>query len=64
MTADTATYPALLDLVDRVRTGEFGPDPASQRISVAFTTRQAVRHAGRGTGYRNEVLSLRLAEAV
>ncbi|MFD7406684.1 Rossmann-like domain-containing protein [Streptomyces sp. NPDC059866] len=64
MTADTATYPALLDLVDRVRAGEFGPDPASQQISVAFTTRQAVRHAGRGTGYRNEVLSLRLAEAV
>ncbi|MBZ9641900.1 Rossmann-like domain-containing protein [Streptomyces sp. PSKA30] len=64
MTADTATYPALLDLVDRVRAGEFGPDPASQRVSVAFTTRQAVRHAGRGTGYRNEVLSLRLAEAV
>jgi hypothetical protein len=52
------------DLVARVRTGELGPDPATQRIAVAFTTRQAVRHDGRGTGYRNEVLSLRLAEAV
>ncbi|WP_030410777.1 Rossmann-like domain-containing protein [Streptomyces sp. NRRL S-1448] len=52
------------DLVDRVRAGGLGPDPATQRISVAFTTRQAVRHDGRGTGYRNEVLSLRLAEAV
>ncbi|MGW7578925.1 Rossmann-like domain-containing protein [Streptomyces sp. NPDC054765] len=52
------------DLVDRVRTGGLGPDPATQRIAVAFTTRQAVRHDGRGTGYRNEVLSLRLAEAV
>ncbi|MET9521925.1 Rossmann-like domain-containing protein [Streptomyces coeruleorubidus] len=52
------------DLVDRVRAGALGPDPATQRISVAFTTRQAVRHDGRGTGYRNEVLSLRLAEAV
>ncbi|MFH9584564.1 Rossmann-like domain-containing protein [Streptomyces luteogriseus] len=52
------------DLVRRVRTGAFGPDPAGLRIAVAFTTRQAVRHEGRGTGYRNEVLSLRLAEAV
>ena len=38
----------------------FGPDPRTQRIAVAFTTRQAVRHEGRGGGYRNEVLSLRL----
>ncbi|MEU6912276.1 Rossmann-like domain-containing protein [Streptomyces olindensis] len=52
------------DLVARVRDGALGPDPATLRVSVAFTTRQAVRHAGRGTGYRNEVLSLRLAEAV
>ncbi|WMX44107.1 DUF364 domain-containing protein [Streptomyces roseicoloratus] len=52
------------DLVDRVLAGDFGPDPRTRRISVAFTTRQAVRHEGRGSGYRNEVLSLRLAEAV
>ena len=52
------------DLVQLVRRGSFGPDPADLRIAVAFTTRQAVRHEGRGTGYRNEVLSLRLAEAV
>ncbi|WP_128979651.1 Rossmann-like domain-containing protein [Streptomyces roseicoloratus] len=52
------------DLVDRVLAGGFGPDPRTRRISVAFTTRQAVRHEGRGSGYRNEVLSLRLAEAV
>ncbi|MFD8228402.1 Rossmann-like domain-containing protein [Streptomyces massasporeus] len=52
------------DLVRLVRTGAFGPDPAALRIAVAFTTRQAVRHEGRGTGYRNEVLSLRLAGAV
>ncbi|MFC8368114.1 MULTISPECIES: Rossmann-like domain-containing protein [unclassified Streptomyces] len=55
------TYDELLALA---RAGELGPDPAGLRISVAFTTRQAVRHEGRGTGYRNEVLSLRLAEAV
>ncbi|MFD0020267.1 hypothetical protein [Streptomyces sp. NPDC058382] len=52
------------ELVDRVLRGDFGPDPRTRRISVAFATRQAVRHDGRGAGYRNEVLSLRLAEAV
>ncbi|PWI13275.1 hypothetical protein DI272_03355 [Streptomyces sp. Act143] len=57
----TLTFDALLA---RVRAGELGPDPAAQRIAVAFTTRQAVRHDGRGTGYRNEVLSLRLGSAV
>jgi hypothetical protein len=61
----TATHGVSYDaLLDRVRAGDLGPDPATQRIAVAFTTRQAVRHDGRGTGYRNEVLSLRLAEAV
>ncbi|MFF0359372.1 Rossmann-like domain-containing protein [Streptomyces fungicidicus] len=59
--ARAATYDELLG---RARAGGLGPDPAALRISVAFTTRQAVRHEGRGTGYRNEVLSLRLAEAV
>ncbi|TLS43920.1 hypothetical protein FE633_23115 [Streptomyces montanus] len=58
------TYESYDELVARVRAGEVGPDPATQRIAVAFTTRQAVRHDGRGTGYRNEVLSLRLAGAV
>lgn len=52
------------DLVAGVLQGAFGPDPRTERISVAFTTRQAVRHAGRSGGYRNEVLSLRLGEAV
>ncbi|MEF9907034.1 Rossmann-like domain-containing protein [Streptomyces sp. P9-A2] len=59
--ARVAAYDALLA---RARAGELGPDPAARRISMAFTTRQAVRHDGRGGGYRNEVLSLRLAEAV
>ncbi|MFD9322979.1 Rossmann-like domain-containing protein [Streptomyces sp. NPDC060053] len=58
------TFSSLDELVAGVLASRLGPDPASQRIAVAFTTRQAVRHAGRGTGYRNEVLSLRLAEAV
>ncbi|WP_052866118.1 Rossmann-like domain-containing protein [Streptomyces niger] len=52
------------DLVARVLAGAYGPDPADLRISVAFSTRQAVRHAGRSGGYRNEVLSLRLGAAV
>ncbi|MFE2327876.1 Rossmann-like domain-containing protein [Streptomyces sp. NPDC059385] len=47
-----------------VRAGEYGPDPAHERISLAFTTAQAVRHEGRAAGYRNEVLSLRLDAAV
>jgi hypothetical protein len=67
MTAITdtdATAASYDELVDRVLGGGFGPDPRTQRIAVAFTTRQAVRHDGRSGGYRNEVLSLRLAEAV
>ncbi|NUR41373.1 MAG: hypothetical protein HOV73_14945 [Streptomyces sp.] len=63
MTTVTGTL-SLDALLTRVRAGELGPDPAAQRVTVAFTTRQAVRHDGRGTGYRNEVLSLRLGEAV
>ncbi|MFF7690666.1 Rossmann-like domain-containing protein [Streptomyces syringium] len=55
---------SLPDLEQRVRAGEFGPPPQDARISVAFTTSQAVRHDGRSGGYRNEVLSLRLGEAV
>ncbi|MDX3523215.1 Rossmann-like domain-containing protein [Streptomyces scabiei] len=52
------------NLLERALAGELGPDPRTLRIAVAFVTRQAVRHDGRGTGYRNEVLSLRLAGAV
>ncbi|MEV8310279.1 DUF364 domain-containing protein [Streptomyces flavidovirens] len=52
------------ELVALVLGGAIGPDPRTERIAVAFTTRQAVRHEGRSGGYRNEVLSLRLAEAV
>ncbi|MFG2879445.1 Rossmann-like domain-containing protein [Streptomyces sp. NPDC048337] len=51
-------------LLDAVRAGAYGPDPAHERISLAFTTAQAVRHHGRSSGYRNEVLSLRLDAAV
>ncbi|GAA0493916.1 DUF364 domain-containing protein [Streptomyces sp. NPDC046215] len=63
MTA-TATATSLPDLEQRVKVGEFGPHPDTLRVTVAFTTSQAVRHDGRGGGYRNEVLSLRIGEAV
>ncbi|MGW7347753.1 Rossmann-like domain-containing protein [Streptomyces sp. NPDC054854] len=52
------------ELVARVRDGAYGPDPRGERVALAFTTAQAVRHEGRAGGYRNEVLSLRLAAAV
>ncbi|MFJ3950665.1 Rossmann-like domain-containing protein [Streptomyces libani] len=61
LTAPAASYD---DLVARVLGGDFGPDPRTQKVAVAFSTRQAVRHEGRSGGYRNEVLSLRLAAAV
>ncbi|GGX56996.1 Rossmann-like domain-containing protein [Streptomyces fructofermentans] len=70
----TATAPAAREeaperdcpdaLVARVLAGELGPDPRTLRITMAFTTRQAVRHDGRRGGYRNEVLGLRLGSAV
>ncbi|MFF7363653.1 Rossmann-like domain-containing protein [Streptomyces sp. NPDC008125] len=59
--ADASSYP---ELVEQVTGGAFGPFPETLRISSAFITHQAVRHDGRHTGYRNEVLSLRLAGAV
>ncbi|MFF1904886.1 Rossmann-like domain-containing protein [Kitasatospora sp. NPDC058218] len=62
----TTTLPgtALDRIAGPARAGAYGPDPAGQRIALAFTTAQAVRHAGRARGYRNEVLSLRLGAAV
>ncbi|PGH52130.1 DUF364 domain-containing protein [Streptomyces sp. Ru87] len=62
--AATATASSYHQLVERVLGGHAGPDPRGLRVTVAFTTRQAVRHDGRGGGYRNEVLSLRLGGAV
>ncbi|MEU6232900.1 DUF364 domain-containing protein [Kitasatospora sp. NPDC047058] len=63
--AATAPPATALELIaGRARAGAYGPDPAGRRIALAFTTAQAVRHAGRARGYRNEVLSLRLGAAV
>lgn len=55
---------SLDELLARVAAGRYGPDPAGERVSTAFRTIQAVRHAERSGGYRNEVLSLRLGAAV
>ncbi|MFG2591124.1 Rossmann-like domain-containing protein [Streptomyces sp. NPDC048438] len=63
-TPSPAQAPCLGTLLQRALHGELGPDPLARRISVAFTTSQAVRHDGRRGGYRNEVLSLRLGRAV
>lgn len=60
----TASVRTVDQLIERVRTGGYGPDPAQEHIALAFTTAQAVRHQGRRSGYRNEVLSLRLDGAV
>lgn len=54
----------LAELVDLVRGGGLGPDPALCSVSVGFTTRQGAQHATRGRSYRNTVVSLRVEEAV
>lgn len=48
------------DLIAAARRHERAALPAA----VAFTTRQGAQHAGRVSGYRNEVVSVRVADAV
>ncbi|MEU9201624.1 DUF364 domain-containing protein [Streptomyces sp. NPDC048332] len=64
MTTPVLAASSYEELVAGVLAGRFGPDPRTRHIAMAFTTRQSVRHPGRGSGYRNEVLSLRLGAAV
>ncbi|MFE2056525.1 hypothetical protein [Streptomyces sp. NPDC059446] len=64
MTTAPRTRASFDGLLGQALHGELGPDPRACRISVAFTTVQAARHDGRRSGYRNEVLSLRLGHAV
>ncbi|GAA3763295.1 Rossmann-like domain-containing protein [Salinactinospora qingdaonensis] len=59
-----STVHDLAPLTAAARAGHLGPDPASLPVSVGFLTQQGARHAHRGRGYRNHVLSLRVAEAV
>jgi hypothetical protein len=55
---------SVADLLALARAGSLGPDPASQSVSVGFTTSQGARHASRGRSYRNTVVSLRIERAV
>ncbi|WP_307870834.1 Rossmann-like domain-containing protein [Micromonospora sp. C51] len=65
MPVDTGEpFMSVTDLIDAVSAARFGPDPATEQVSVAFTTRQGARHAGRGRRYRNHVLSLRVGATV
>lgn len=57
-------YRSIEELVAAALDGRLGPDPSQQRVSVGFVTRQGARHATRGRGYRNQVLSLRVEGAV
>ncbi|WP_243788331.1 Rossmann-like domain-containing protein [Saccharopolyspora gloriosae] len=55
-------------LIESALSGAFrgaeGPEPDQATAAVAFLTVQAARHTGRGTGYVNTVLSVRVGSAV
>ncbi len=57
-------FESVADLIAAVAAARLGPDPATEQVSVAFTTRQSARHSGRGRSYRNHVVSLRVGPAV
>ncbi|WP_458682626.1 Rossmann-like domain-containing protein [Prescottella equi] len=50
-------------LLDRYRTDPALTSPGGSTVSMAFTTTQGVQHCGRRTGYRNQVISLRVGAA-
>ncbi|MEU4710970.1 hypothetical protein AB0G00_31540 [Nocardia salmonicida] len=55
---------SVAELTTWARRGRLGPEPTTLRASTAFRTTYGTRHAGRTSGYRNEVLSLRIGAAV
>jgi hypothetical protein len=61
----TAAVPpgSVAELLERYRTDPALMPPTDTAVSVAFTTNQGVRHTGRGGGYRNQVISLRVGAA-
>jgi hypothetical protein len=59
----TGRLDSVAQLEQAALAGALGEDPAALRVSVGFVTKQGVRHATRGTGYRNQVLSLRVGAA-
>ncbi|WP_370185466.1 Rossmann-like domain-containing protein [Rhodococcus wratislaviensis] len=62
MTASAQTG-AVAALLDRYRTDPALNSAGGVTVSTAFTTFQGVRHTGRGGGYRNQVISLRVGAA-
>ncbi|GCE37941.1 hypothetical protein Rhow_000825 [Rhodococcus wratislaviensis] len=62
MTGTAQTGP-VTSLLDRYRTDPALNSAGGIAVSVAFTTSQGVRHTGRGGGYRNQVISLRVGAA-
>lgn len=52
------------DLIDQTRRGQLGPSPYTMEVTVAFTTLQRSRHAGRQSGYANHLVSLRAGSTV
>lgn len=61
-----ALAPALSvsDLTRAVLDGEYGPDPAALRVSIAFVTLQRSRHVERQTSYANHIVSVRVGQSV
>ncbi|MGY0496897.1 hypothetical protein ACWZHB_00150 [Nocardia sp. FBN12] len=55
---------SVAELITWARRGRLGPEPSTLQASTAFRTAYGTRHAGRGRGYRNEALSLRVGAAV
>ena len=55
---------ASLGVLDRLGARAAALPQADEPVSVGFVTRQGARHRGRRTGYRNEVVSLRLHASV
>lgn len=52
------------DLIDQARRGQLGPSPSTMEVTVAFTTLQRSRHAGRQSGYANHLVSMRAGTTV
>ncbi|GAB3300297.1 Rossmann-like domain-containing protein [Parasphingorhabdus pacifica] len=65
MNQQTADPPGSLeDLADSAARGHFGDHVSTATVDLGFVTAQGVRHSSRAHGYRNHVLSLRVADAV
>lgn len=65
MTATSGGTPrSLAGLFELAEAGQLGSGDDRTMVSLGFVTQQGVRHADRDSFYRNQVLSLRVADAV